>query len=303
MTSVTSSSNSPSVTPGGLLLGVITSFAFGISVVVNKAGLDRSVLPPLDYTALSALVAGILALPPVLVWTPSVLSCSRLCLVKLVAIGVSASGFAYLLLFWGQSLTSATNAGFVLTLTAFFTVVFAAILLGERIERRKYPAIGLLFVGLYLLIVGTEALALNIGDLFIVGTALIWGVTNSIARSVMREISAQLVAWLRLVIGGAFLAVVLRVGPGEAASPVSSGDYWFLGSGVLVWASILLFYKTIEKLGAGMASLVVVSSPVISTIGAVALLGEVLSAEDLIGGGLILLSLLGMTSWRKRPGA
>jgi len=299
MASANPSFQSNSVTPSGLLLGIATSFAFGVSVVVNKAGLDRSSLPPLDYTALSALVAGVLALPPVLLKAARIISCSRLCLIKLLVIGVSASGFAYLLLFWGQSQTRATNAGFVLTLTAFFSVVFAAILLGERIERRKYPAIGLLFVGLYLLIVGTQAITLNIGDLFIAGTALVWGITNSIARSVMREMSGLVVAWLRLVIGAAFLVCVLRVGPGLALSAVSGGDYWFLGSGVLVWASILLFYKTIEKLGAGMASLVVVSSPVVSTIGAVVFLGEILSVEDLIGGGLILLSLLGITSWRK----
>jgi O-acetylserine/cysteine efflux transporter len=273
--------------------------AFGVSVVVNKAGLDRSGLPPLDYTALSALVAGVLALPPALLNTARIASCSKACIAKVFIIGVSASGFAYLMLFWGQNLTSATNAGFVLTLTAFFTVVFASLLLGERVDRRKYPAIGFLFVGLYLLIVGTQSLTLNIGDIFIAGTALVWGITNSIARSVMREISAQVVAWLRLVFGAAFLVCVLRVGPADGISAVWAGDLWFLASGALVWASILLFYKTIETLGAGLAALVVVSSPVVSTIGAVAFLGETLSAEDFIGGGLILISLLGITSWRK----
>lgn len=293
---MSSNSQPISVTPRGLLQGIITSFAFGISVVVNKAGLDRSSLAPLDYTALSALVAGVLALPFVITGARRIISCSGICHLKIAVIGISASGFAYLLLFWGQSLTRATNAAFMLTLTAFFTVVFAAILLGERIDKHKYPVIGLLFVGLYFLTVGTQALKFNVGDLFIAGTALIWGITNSIARSVMREISALIVAWLRLVIGAAFLMLVLRVGFDDAISALADGDLWFLASGVLVWASIVLFYRTIEMLGAGMASLMVVSSPVLATAGAVLFLGEVLSTEDLIGGGLILISLIGITS-------
>jgi O-acetylserine/cysteine efflux transporter len=293
-------SEAGSQTPRGLLLGAATSIVFGASVVVNKAGLDGSPLSSPDYTTLSALVACLLALPPVLSGARAIASCSAACAAKILAIGIFASGVASLLLFWGQRMTTATDAGFLLTLSAFFTVVFAAALLGERIERRKYPAIALLFVGLYLLIVGTESLALNTGDLLIVGTAMLWGITNTIARSVMRDISGQLVAWLRLVIGAAFLAAVVRPDPGEVHSALAGGDLWFIASGVMVWLSILLFYKAIEMLGAGMASLIMVSSPVVATAGAVVLLGEVLSPEDLLGGVLILVSMIGITGFRRR---
>ncbi len=296
------SSKSGSETARGTLLGAATSVVFGASVVVNKAGLDHSPLPTLDYTTLSALVAGVLALPPVLGGARQIVSCSGVCLAKILAIGVFASGVASLLLFWGQSMTSATNAGFLLTLSAFFTVVFASLLIGERIEPRKYPAIGLLFAGLYLLIVGTHTIELNAGDLLVAGTALIWGVTNTIARSVMRDISGQLVAWLRLVIGAAFLAALVRLDSGRVSSTLAGGDLWFVASGVMVWLSILLFYKAIEILGAGMASLVMVSSPVVATIGAVLFLGEVLSPEDLIGGGLVLVSMVGITGLGRRAG-
>jgi len=280
-------------------VGAVTSLVFGASVVVNKAGLDRSGLAPVDYTVMSALVAGALSVPPLSMRARLVRSCSATCLSKICFIGVFASGVAYLLLFRGQSLTSATNAGFIMTLTAFFTVVSAAILIGERIERHKYPMMGLLFAGLYLLTVGTNSLRLNPGDLLIAGTALIWGVTNSAARSVMSELPGLPVAWLRLLTGAVFLALVLRVSPAEAAT-AARGDFWFLASGSLMWASIVLFYKTIEILGAGTASLVVVSSPVFATAGAVLFLGEALTREDLAGGAIILLSLAGIT-YRAAP--
>jgi O-acetylserine/cysteine efflux transporter len=297
------SSDSGSATPRGLFLGAATSVVFGTSVVVNKAGLDASPLSSPDYTTLSALVACVLALPPVVGAARSIASCSAACLTKIAVIGVFASGVASLLLFWGQRMTRATDAGFLLTLSAFFTVVFASALLGERIERRKYPAIVLLFAGLYLLIVGTESITLNAGDLLIVGTAALWGITNTIARSVMRDISGQLVAWLRLVIGAAFLVAVIRPDLGDVRSAIAGGDLWFVASGVMVWLSILLFYKAIEALGAGTAALIMVSSPVFAAAGAVLTLGEVLSPEDLIGGALILASMIGITGLRLRGGA
>jgi drug/metabolite transporter (DMT)-like permease len=283
------------ITPARLLLGGITSLAFGVSVVVNKAGLDHSELNTSEYTALSALVAGMLALPAVIARGRRVLSCSKTCLIKILIIALLATGIANVFLFQGQARTSATNAGFVLTLTAFFTVTFASLLLGERIDKRKYPAVAALFAGLYLLTVGTRSFSLNAGDLFIVGTAVTWGFSNAIARSIMREISSQAIAWVRLVFGAIFLMALFRVGPVEGFSAATGGDYWFVLSGIIGWAAILLFYKAIELLGASTAALVVVSFPVFSTLGAILFLGETLSAEDLIGGALIFISLIGIT--------
>jgi drug/metabolite transporter (DMT)-like permease len=288
------------ITPGRLLLGVITSLSFGAIVVVNKAGLERSDLTTSEYTALSALVAGLLATPAIILRARNILSCSRICLSKILLVGVLASGVANIFLFQGQARTSATNAGFVMTITAFFTVVFASLLLGERIESKKYPAVGTLFVGLYLLTVGTRSFELNSGDMFIVGTAVTWGFSNAVAKSIMGDISSQAIAWVRLLFGAVFLMALLRVSPGAGSEAIASGDYWFVFSGAVGWVAILLFYKAIELLGASNAALVVVSFPVFSTLGAIVFLGETLSTEDLIGGALIFVSLIGITRVSKR---
>ena len=288
-------SESGSITLAGHILGGTTAISFGAIVVVNKAGLDRSDLTTSEYTALTALVGGLVALPAVLARIRSVVSCPRTCLLKVFLIGVLASGAANVFLFQGQARTSATNAGFVMTMTAFFTVLFASLMLGERIDRRKYPAIAALFVGLYLLTVGTRGFQLNSGDLIIVGTAVTWGFSNAVAKSIMGNISSQVVAWVRLLLGAVFLLLLLRVNPAQGISAAAAGDYWFVISGAVGFIAIVLFYKAIELLGAGTAALVVVSFPVFSTLGAVLFLGETLSTEDLIGGALIFLSLFGIT--------
>ena len=43
----------------GIIFGSLASLCFGAGIVVNKVGLAQSVLHPLEYTALSVIVAGI----------------------------------------------------------------------------------------------------------------------------------------------------------------------------------------------------------------------------------------------------
>ena len=51
-----------------------------------------------------------------------VTACSTTCLFKILLIGVLASGVAYLLLFWGQSLTGGATGGAVLFLGEVLSV-------------------------------------------------------------------------------------------------------------------------------------------------------------------------------------
>lgn len=44
----------------GIVFGSLASLCFGAGIVVNKVGLTQSPLHPLEYTALSVIVAGIL---------------------------------------------------------------------------------------------------------------------------------------------------------------------------------------------------------------------------------------------------
>ncbi len=276
------------MTHRGVWYGVLAALVFGASLVVNKVGLLRQDLDPLAYTVLTTAVAGILSLPLVIRRFPAIRACSRRCHLNVLFLGVTASGISYILLFWGQSLTAATNAGFLLSLTAFFTILFAALLLGERIRRRQLPAIAVLAAGLYLLLVGAQALRVNTGDLILLATAALWGLTNAVSRFPMRELAGHLVASARLVIGAVFLLGVLLARDPGALAAAGRGEPWFLVSGLLMWATVVFLYKAIEEAGASIASIVVVTFPVVSTLGSVLFLHEGLSVERLLGGGLIL---------------
>ena len=88
----------------GIVVGSLTSLCFGASLVVNKVGLVQSALHPLDYTALSVIVAGMLGCFMIVPNRTAIFSCSRLCWLNILFLGVTASGVSYVLIFWGQSL-------------------------------------------------------------------------------------------------------------------------------------------------------------------------------------------------------
>jgi hypothetical protein len=87
-------------------------------------GLAQSALHPLEYTALSVIVAGMLGGVMIVPKRAVLYSCSRLCILNIFFLGITASVISYVFLFWGQSLTKAINAGFVISLSGFFTVIY-----------------------------------------------------------------------------------------------------------------------------------------------------------------------------------
>ena len=90
------------------------------------------------------------------------------------------------------------------------------------------------------------------------------------------------------MIGAIFLLGVLLAWDPGAFTAAGRGEPWFLVSGLLMWATVVFLYKAIEESGASIASIVVVTFPVVSTVGSVLFLHEGLTTEKLLGGGLIL---------------
>lgn len=275
----------------GILFGSLASVCFGTGIVVNKVGLAQSALHPLEYTALSVIVAGILGGIMLVPKRAALSSCSRLCILNILFLGITASVISYVFLFWGQSLTKAINAGFLIALSGFFTMICASILLKEALEKRQYPLILLLFAGIYLLTVGTHILEFNRGDILIIIAAMIFGLTNALSKFAMHELRGELVASLRLLVGAVVLLCILLLRSPQVLTALPGLKWWFVVSGVLMWGFTVCLYRAIEISGATMATLVSTSYPVVSTIGAVLVLNEGFSVQEIAGGGLILLSI------------
>jgi hypothetical protein len=90
------------MSPRGIVFGSLASLCFGTSIVVNKMGLAQNTLHPLEYTALSVIVAGILGGVMIVPKRAALYSCSRLCIINILFLGITASVISYVFLFWGR---------------------------------------------------------------------------------------------------------------------------------------------------------------------------------------------------------
>lgn len=74
-----------------------------------------------------------------------------------------------------------------------------------------------------------------------------------------------------------------------SVNPFSSLSFYALLNGFFLAVTMVFLYKSIEIIGASLSSTLFFISPIFSTIFAVLLIQESLSAIQLLGGGIILL--------------
>jgi drug/metabolite transporter (DMT)-like permease len=200
--------------------------------------------------------------------------------------------------------TTVINAGVLANLTTVFLVLLGTLWLGEHLTRTEAAAMAVAFVGAALVSQGAGHLSLTAiglkGDLLMVLATLLAALYSIGGKRLVAEYPADtviavvaglgtlvllpLALWERLIVGlpvaawGALL--VLGVGSGALAN--------------LWWMQILGYTQALR---AGMILLLI---PVVSTVIAVAFLGEALPPAVLLGGVLVLAGVVIVE--RRRPG-
>jgi O-acetylserine/cysteine efflux transporter len=268
-------------------LGVLVAVVWGVAFVATKIALG-SFSPP-ELTLLRFVVAAapvaVLGRPPV-PWP------------ALVAIGATIFAGQFLFQFFAIALGLPPGLAAVAVQTqALFTVLFAAVALGERPTPRQ-------LLGMAAALLGLAAIALTIGrDLTAVGlglgmlSAVSWGVGNVLMKRLPAVDTASLVAWLSLVPPLPALALSLALdGPSHLPRALASASWagWggvlYLGVvativGYAIWGSLLRRYPAATV--APFALLV----PVVGAWASSLAFGETFGPMRLAGMALVLLGL------------
>jgi len=177
------------MTAGHVLLALAVAVIWGLAFVATRMALDV-VSPPL-LTALRFLVAAVPAL-----WLPR----PRVGWSALVAVGLTLYAGQFLLQFFGIALGMPPGlAAIVIHTQALFTILFAALLLGERPSCRQWTGTALAFAGL-------ATIASTVGhDLTAIGlcltglAAMSFGLGNVLLKRLPPTDTLGLVVWLSLV--------------------------------------------------------------------------------------------------------
>ena len=278
----------------GLFSGLSAAAIWGGMYVVSKVVMQ--VIPPFSLIVMR-LALGILTLGIILVvrrgWKVTRRQFWGIFGVGMVGYGVSL-GFQFV----GTQLSSAANGSLVTSATPAFVLLFAALLLAEKITRRRLLALGIATAGVVAVIDPRNAhLASSFfwGNLCLVAAALTWALYSVLIRKVTREtdvLTTTLIAFL----GG--LPVCLPLSGWEMATQgfgaISLGvvaGILFLGI-ISTALAMYLWNSAFAILDAGMASLTFFAQPVVGSLLSVLFLHEHITVLFVIGGVLIGVALI-----------
>lgn len=267
-----------SLSRGDLLraLGVIV--IWGLNFVVMKTGLQS--LSPMMLGALRFMAASL----PFVLFVPRPALPWRHVLAYGLAQGVGQFGLLFLGLRLGMT---AGMASVVMQTQAFFTLIMAATLLGERARPAQWLGLSVAFVGL-LMIAGAHgegALQMTLaGFVLTLGAAFMWAVSNLVARQAARTGTYEpfsFIVWSSLVPIVPFLLLSAAVdGPASMAAQIArfDGRALFAVLYLALLATLLaysLWTRLLQRHPAGRVTPFSLLVPVVGLVAAMTLLGEV----------------------------
>lgn len=268
-------------------LAVLVAVIWGVAFVATRIGLDTFSPPQLVALRFAIAAAPALALPrPALPWS------------ALVPVGLTLFAGQFLFQFFGIAHGTPPGLASVIVQTqALFTIVFAAVALGERPTPRQWLGTSVALVGLALIGLTVSGDLAVTGFLLMLLSPVSFGVGNVLLKRLGPADMPGLVAWLSLVppLPALALSVVLD---GPAALPrVVAGAPWaglaaavFLGLvattlAYAIWGALLRRYP------AATVTPFALLVPFVGAASSAAVFGERFGALRLAGMALVLAGL------------
>lgn len=202
--------------------------------------------------------------------------------------------------FIGTRLSSAHNGAIITSASPAFILLFAWLMLGERLTTRKLCSVLLATVGV-IIVVGWDSGAAGgggvlLGNLALIGAAVTWALLSVMARKFSASLSP-----LVITAGAVFWAAIMttplmvvewRFMPAHGlGNPLLWGAVLYLG--VVATAGAFYFWnKGLSLVEAGTGSVFFFLQPVVGALLGWLVLGEQLTRSFFIGGGVILLAVL-----------
>jgi drug/metabolite transporter (DMT)-like permease len=265
-----------------LLLGfVLVAFAANSLITRHVVAADL-----LDAGLLSGLrvLAGAAALGLVALLRRDRVGLGRGTLVPALALGIYALCISY-----GYRWIGAAAGTFVFYATVMLTLIASDVLDRTPVPPRRWLGAGVSLLGIAVLSVGRVQLVTPLGVLLLAATGAAWGVYTAAGR---RPGDPRLATTANFLLLAAVLVVPTGVGLLAGLRSTWAGVAWavVMGAGTTAFAYVAWYVcqRSMTGTSAGSAQLLI---PVLTTLGAVLLLGERLSWTLLVAAVLVVVGL------------
>jgi drug/metabolite transporter (DMT)-like permease len=278
----------------GLLCGLSAASIWGGMYVVSKVVLE--IIPPFSLVTIRLILGTItLAIVLFLRGFPGI---SRGQIGQVLGVGFVGYGISLSLQFLGTKLSTAANGSLVTSATPAFVLLFAWILLKEKITARRLMALFLATLGV-IAVIDPRSAQLNpdlfLGNLMLIGAAVTWALYSVLVRRVTQNTDVLLFSLIAFL-GG--LPVVIPAGAWELSTvgmgsitPGVIAGVLFLGI-ISTALAMVLWNTAFAFVDASVASLTFFAQPVVGTLLGWFFLKETITPLFLLGGLLIGIGLV-----------
>ncbi|MEX0332977.1 DMT family transporter [Vibrio tubiashii] len=200
---------------------------------------------------------------------------------------------------FGVSQTSASNAAFLISLSVILTAFAELIINKKRVSNTLWGLTLCSVVGV-LLLTSNQGIefSLNTGDYFILGAALLRALMVTLTKRFTegKEITTSTLTSLQslVVAGVAIFAAMAYLPASEFVIPTST-EFWITVAYLVLFCTLFAFYVqnyAVRRTSPTRVSLLMGSEPLFGAIFAMVWLQESLSLLQVVGGALILFSVI-----------
>ncbi|MDG3074734.1 DMT family transporter [Bacillus halotolerans] len=278
---------------GSIYLALAASIWGGMYVVVKVV---VSVIPPLELVwmryAVAILALLIIGLVKKLSWR-----IHKRDLLLMIAIGIIGNTISIVTQEVGTNLSSAQMGAIITSSTPAFMVIFARLLLKERLNVKKGISVALATIGVFM-IVGNGHIDMTnqMGGISLLIAALTWALMSVLLKRVPNHYSPIVVTTYSILVAMIILTPFVWMNVNEVhfsqlAHPTIWGGLLYLGI-VSTACAFILWNRGIQMLNASSGGLFFFFQPLVGTLLGWLLLGERIGGTFWAGSTLILVGVL-----------
>lgn len=278
---------------GSIYLALAASIWGGMYVVVKVV---VAVIPPLELVWMRYVVA-IIALLMIGFVKKLSWRIHRRDLLLITAIGIIGNTISIVTQEIGTNLSSAQMGAIITSSTPAFMVIFARLLLKERLNLKKGISVALATIGV-LLIVGNGQIDMSnqLGGLSLLIAALTWALMSVLLKRVPSDYSPIVVTTYSILVAIIILTPFVWVNVDEVhfsqlTHPTIWGGLLYLGI-ISTACAFILWNRGLQMLNASSGGLFFFFQPLVGTLLGGLLLGESLGGTFWMGSILILIGVL-----------
>jgi drug/metabolite transporter (DMT)-like permease len=283
----------------GYLSAITAAILFGSVSTLAKPIL--STIDPIVLSSIIYLIAG-LFFTPAASRTRSKITMKYYGLILTSAI--AGATIAPIIFFVGLKLSTASDTSLLANGETVFSILFALLIFKERLSRVGYIAVTLILGGLFLVTTNLDFSSsiskLNIGNVFVIASTIIWGLDNNICKIILRRIDVSKLIQLKALIGGSILlgtviilGIPFNIQREQLLSIILLGVFGFA-------ISLYLYLHSIKRIGVVKASSLLSLSAVFGLVFALIFLHELISINQLIAISIMIFGIHLMYSHEKK---